>query len=117
MRRFACAALAALLSACSAPSPQERIDAAELAQLAPLKQTYSGVVMGFDFPSDTTLIVSLDIQSYMGMDDDAIDAMKARLLAGWRAAWVAAHPGAHALLTVRLIDFVGRTIAQESTRV
>ena len=116
LRALARAALAAtlLLSACSSPSSQERIQNTELAQLAPLKQTYSGTVMGFDFQGDTTLIVSIDIQNYIGMDDDASTAMKRAIYEAWRSAWGAAHPHQHAIVRVRLIDFVGRKIAEQS---
>ena len=120
MRALA-AGLALLLAACSSASPQERAQSAELAALAPLKQTYNGVIMGFDFPpgpsGDTTLIVSLDIQNYIGMDDPAAAAMKRNVLAQWRAAWTAAHPNQHATITVRMIDFVGRKLVEESARV
>ena len=108
---------AALVAACSSPSPQEKLQNAELAALAPLKTTYSGVVMGFDFSGDTTLLVSIDIQNYMGTDDDKLDAMKRDLLKSWRTAWTANHPGARGVLTVRLIDFVGKPIFEEKTTV
>ena len=49
---------------------------AELAAVAPLKQQYSGVVMGFDIRPQNTLIVSLDLQQYIETDDDVIAAMK-----------------------------------------
>ena len=35
----------ALVAACSSPSPAQRLDAAELEALAPLKRQYAGVVM------------------------------------------------------------------------
>ncbi len=111
------AALAALLTACSTRSPQQRVDDAELAFVAPLKEKYSGVVMGFDVRPQSTLVVSLDLQHYIETDDDAVAAMKRDVLARWRAAWTAAHPGAHAELLVRFIDFIGRTVAQETTKV
>lgn len=119
LRAFAVSAFAAaLLVGCSSqPSAQERIATAELAQMAPLKQTYSGVVMGFDLEGDKTLIVSLDIQSYIGMDDPAADAMRRTVVARWRSAWSAAHPHAHANLRARFIDFVGKKIDEESTSV
>lgn len=117
LRAAAYAALAALLTACSARLPQDRIDDAELAAVAPLKHEYAGVVMGFDIRPQSTLIVSLDLQHYIETDDDVIAAMKRDALAQWRAAWTAAHPSAHAVLHVRFIDFIGRTVAQESAKV
>jgi hypothetical protein len=114
--RFAAAALAVLLAACSAPAPQARSDA-ELAAVAPLRRQYPGLVMGFDIRPATTLIVSLDLQQYIDTDDETIAKMKRDTLARWRRTWAAAHPGAHAALQVRFIDFIGRTIATESARV
>ncbi len=115
LRVGAYAALAGLLMACSARSPQQRIDDAELAAVAPLKQKYSGVLMGFDVRPQSTLVVSVELQRYIETDDDVIEAMKRDVLARWRAAWTAAHPGTHAPLYVRFIDFIGRTVAREST--
>ncbi len=115
LRIVAYATLAALLTACGARAPQERIDDAELAALAPLKEKYSGVVMGFDIRSQNTLVVSLDLQHYIETDDDVVAAMRRDVLARWRAAWTGAHPRVHGVLRVRFIDFIGRTVAREST--
>ena len=117
LRIFVSTAMAAFIAACSAQSPQERVDAAELAAVAPLRQQYSGLVMGFDIRPQDRLIVSLDLQQYIETDDDVIAAMKRDAVARWRAAWTAAHPHEHALLTVRFIDFIGRKVAQETTKV
>lgn len=84
--------------------------------MAPLKSRYSGLVMGFDVHPPTTLVVSIDLQQYIETDDDTIAAMKRDALAHWRSAWIAAHPHAHATLTVRFIDFIGRKVAVETTR-
>jgi hypothetical protein len=102
------------IAACSATSSQERATDAEIAGLAPLKQHYPAVVMGFDVQHDTTLVVSLDLQQYIEMDDDAVDALKGAALTRWVAVWRGAHPHAHATLHVRFIDFVGRKVAEES---
>ncbi len=115
LRFLACAVVVMLAVACSSPSAQERINDAELAAVAPLRTQYSGVVMGFDIRSPNTLIVSLDLQSYLDMDDDAVAAMQRDVLRRWRAAWSAAHPHAHAAIHVRFIDFIGRKVADEST--
>jgi hypothetical protein len=108
------AALAFVLGACSTTSPQQRTADAEISSLEPLKQHYPSVVMGFDVQHDTTLVVSLDLQSYIGMDDDAVEALKHEALTGWVAVWSSAHPRAHGTLHVRFIDFIGRKVAEES---
>lgn len=117
VRRGVRLALVVALAACSAPSPREQAVTTEIAQLAPLKTTYSGVVMGFDVRDDTTLVVSLDLQSYIGMDDDAAEAMRRTVVQHWATAWPATHPGGHATLHVRFIDFIGRKIAEKTVRV
>jgi hypothetical protein len=109
-------ALVMLVGACSSPAPQQRAEAAELANLASLKQQYPEVVMGFDIQPENTLVVSLDLQHYIEMDDDVVAAMKRNSLSRWRSAWSAAHPHVHALLHVRFIDFIGRKVAEESTK-
>ena len=71
MRVSRAAALTALfLAACSSPAPNQRVDEAEVTALAPLKQKYPDIVMGFDVKPQTTLIVSLDLQHYIDADDD-----------------------------------------------
>jgi hypothetical protein len=116
LRFLAHAVVATLAVACSSPSARERTDAAELAAVAPLKTQYSGVVMGFDIRQPDTLIVSLDLQSYLDMDDDAVAAMEATALRRWRSAWESSHPHAHARLRVRFIDFIGRKVATLTTQ-
>ena len=116
LRFLARAVVATLVVACSSPSAQERTNDAELAAVAPLRTQYSGVEMGFDIRSPNTLIVSLDLQSYLDMDDDAVAAMQRNTLGHWRSAWGAAHPHAHAALHVRFIDFIGRKVAELSSR-
>lgn len=107
------AVLIAACAACSA-SPQERIDAGELASVTALKQKYP-VLAGFDIRPETTLIVSVDLQNYIEMDDADIPPMQRAVLARWRDAWSAAHPHAHATLHVRFIDFIGRKVATLAT--
>jgi hypothetical protein len=111
------ALLAALLAACTSPAQKPTIDAAEIAAMAPLKRHYSDIVMGFEVRPASTLIVSVDLQSYIETDDDTLKAMRRDALAHWRAAWIAAHPHRHVLLQVRFIDFIGRKVATESTKV
>lgn len=117
VRYLVCIASAALLAACSGPTPGQRAHQAELNDLAQLKRRYPDVVMGFDLRRDDTLIISLDLQQYIGMDDDAVAALKRDALARWRSAWIAQHPHEHALLRLHFIDFIGRRVADESTRV
>lgn len=110
-------ALAALLlAACSSP-PQHGVDDTELAAVAPLKQRYAGIVMGFDIKPATTLVVSLDLQAYTDADDDTVAALKRDALVRWRTVWAAAHPHDHAALEVRFIDFIGRKVATETATV
>ncbi|MBV8435360.1 MAG: hypothetical protein JO029_13865 [Candidatus Eremiobacteraeota bacterium] len=105
------------LAACSSQSPEERAQSQELAALAPLKQRYSDVVMGFDFKPHDTLVVSLDLQNYNGMNDDDQDKMKSAILAAWKSAWEQAHPGQHATIHTQILDFIGRTIARQDASV
>lgn len=114
---LAASVLAASAGCSSPPSPQQQVVATELDQMTPLKHTYSGILMGFDVRGETTLIASLDLQSYIGMDDDAAEAMRRAVVNRWRSAWSAAHLNAHATLHVRFIDFIGRKIAEQTVRV
>ena len=116
LRIFAHLTLAALV-ACSSPTTQQRIQAAELDDLAALRHQYPDVVMGFDLRPRNTLVISLDLQNYIEMDDDTVAALKRDALARWRSAWAGEHPHAHAVLHLRFIDFIGRTVAEETTRV
>ncbi|MGB8520335.1 MAG: hypothetical protein WCD38_09265 [Candidatus Tumulicola sp.] len=117
-RRFALiACVLPSLAACSSPSAHERTVSTELAAIDPLKKTYSGVLMGFDVRGETTLLASLDLQAYIGTDDDTDTAMRRAVVEGWRRAWAAAHPNAHATLHILFIDFTGRTIAEKTTAV
>ena len=106
-----------MLVACSQPSPQQRLDDGEIEALAPLKSRYAGIVMGFDVKPQTTLNASIDLQAYIDADDDRLAAMRKEALVRWRSIWIARHPGAHALVSVRFIDFIGRKVAQESSPV
>jgi hypothetical protein len=85
--------------------------------MMPLKRQYSDVVMGFDVHPQTTLIVSVDLQQYIETDDETIAAIRRDAVGRWRAAWIAAHPHQHAILHVRFIDFIGRKVVTESTKV
>jgi hypothetical protein len=117
VRLLAHLALAALVAACGSPTAQQRVAAAELSDLAALKRQYPDVVMGFDLRPRNTLVISLDLQNYIEMDDDSVAALKRAALARWRSAWAAEHPHAHAVLHLRFIDFIGRKVAEETTRV
>jgi len=87
-----------------------------LETLTPLKQKYQDVVMGFDFKPKETLIVSLDLNNYNGMGDDDQDAMKKAIGATWRTAWQKAHPQQHTTIHLKLMDFIGRTIATQDVK-
>ena len=109
--------VAALGAACNSPTPQQRIQAAELNDLAALKRQYPDVVMGFDFRRHNTLVISLDLQQFIEMGDDAVAALKRDALARWRSAWIGEHPHEHGVLRLRFIDFIGRRVADETTKV
>lgn len=117
-RLFALTALA-LCAACSAPpSAQERARDAELAAVAPLRTKYQGVVMGFDVSHGTTLVVSLDMQDLVDqMDDGTQNAMRRDVLSRWSGAWKAQHPGEHAALEVRFVDFRGNPVFTDRAKV
>jgi hypothetical protein len=109
-------ALLIALAACAPhPSPQEEITAKETASLAPLKAKYPDIVVAFN-PSGARLDIAIDANGYISTDDDAVTAFKARALQQWRTAWSAAHPHQHVLLTVRLVDFMGRTWVTEHVK-
>jgi hypothetical protein len=111
LQRWICAVV--ILAACAAPSPDQRAADAELSALAPLKQRYP-VVGGFDVKTPTTLVVSLDLQTYIGMSDDETAAVRRAVAERWRTAWMQSHPQSHAILHVRFIDFIGRKVAEET---
>jgi hypothetical protein len=105
-----------MIAGCATSSAQQRAADAELAALAPLKQTYP-VVVGFDVRTPTTLVVSLDLQTYIGMSDGDAAAMKRGVVDRWRAAWIQSHPKSHGVLSVRFIDFIGRKVGEAATTV
>ena len=109
------ALLIAALAACS-PAPKDAGDA-EIAAMAPLRQRYPDLVAGFEIRPATTLIVSLDLQNYIEADDSEIAAMKRSALERWRTVWAGAHPHRHAVLEIRFIDFIGRKVASETTKI
>jgi hypothetical protein len=108
--------LSVVLAACTQPSAQDRIEAAERAALAPLKAKYSDLILGYDFHG-RAVDISVDLQAYDDMDDDAEAAMERRALRDWRSAWLSQHPHDHGVLTVRFLDFRAETITKESVRV
>lgn len=115
-RFFVGAILCLVASGCSKPSDQAQVEQKERDLLAPLKTTYSDQVMGYDI-KETTLDISIDANAVLSMDADAEDAMKGRALRDWKSTWVATHPGQHATVRVRMIDFRGTNYADESAKV
>ncbi|HET9031226.1 MAG TPA: hypothetical protein VFN49_13720 [Candidatus Aquilonibacter sp.] len=117
MRTRSLLLLTALLAvACSsAPTPQERAEQTERDAMAPLKQRYPDVVMGFDFHG-TSADVSVDLNQEIQMDDDKEDAMRNQAVAMWRSAWMKANPGKHATLTLRILDFRGNVNWKKTTK-
>ncbi|MBV8196891.1 MAG: hypothetical protein JO263_02040, partial [Candidatus Eremiobacteraeota bacterium] len=104
-------AIALLVAACGSPSLQERTADAEIHDMGALKRQYPDVVSGFDLRPHDTLVVSLDLQHYIEMDDDAVVALKRDALERWRAVWLRHHPHEHGILYLRFIDFIGRKVA------
>jgi ABC-type glycerol-3-phosphate transport system substrate-binding protein len=104
------AALLSLLTfaACSAaPTPQERTETTEQSVLASLKTKYPNVVTAFNI-SGNRLDISIDANGYNQTDDDGLDQLKSDAAATWKASWEKAHPNQHAVLTVRMLDFMNR---------
>jgi len=115
--RAAAAALFLMVTACSsAPSPQEQTENTERAAMTPLKTKYPEVVMGFDFHGPVA-DVSVDSNAELDMDDSVEDAMRNQAFTMWRAAWQKTHPGEHATLTVRILDFRGLVTWKKSGKV
>ena len=111
-------ALVLILGAACAPRPsaQEQVDAQEAAALAPLKAAYPDIVVAFDMKGATQLDISIDANGYISTGDSDVDKFKATASRDWRTAWSAAHPHQHALLTLRLVDFMGRTWVTEHVK-
>lgn len=95
------------------PTPQQQIDTQETAALAPLKAQYPDIVVAFNMKGATQLDIAIDANGYISTGDDDIDKFKAVAVRDWRSAWSAAHPHEHAKLTLRMVDFMGRTWATE----
>jgi hypothetical protein len=105
------------IAACTpALSPQQRIDAQEMTAVTPLRAKYAPAVDGLDVKGDT-LVVGVDLQGLSDMDElDEVD-MKHDILSKWRAAWIDAHPNAHATIHVQFLDFRGNQESAESVKV
>ncbi len=114
-RRSLVALLLGAIAACSSPTLRERVEARERELMTPLHTRYADVVMGFDFHGPS-VDVSIDANALESTDDSVVDAMKSEALRRWRATWLDANPGHHALLTVRLIDFRGKVWTTEHVR-
>jgi hypothetical protein len=97
------------------PTAQEQIAATETTALAPLKVKYPDIVVAFA-PNGTRLDISIDANGYISTGDDDVARFKASAAHDWLAAWSSAHPHQHALLTVRLMDFMGRTWVTEHVK-
>jgi hypothetical protein len=112
--RAAIALLLTLVVACAPqPTPQQQIDAKETAALGPLKAQYPDIVVAFDMKGTTQLDISIDANGYISTGDNDVDKFKALAIRDWRSAWISAHPHEHGKLTLRLVDFMGRTWATE----
>jgi hypothetical protein len=111
-------ALVLILGTACAPQPtaQEQIDAQETTSLAPLKKAYPDIVVAFNMKGPTQLDIAIDANGYISTGDNDVDKFKALAAEDWRTAWADAHPHQHALLTLRLVDFMGRTWATEHVK-
>ena len=105
----------ALLCACSSPSPAQQTEQRERDLMGQLKTKYPDVVMGFDFHG-TAVDVSIDPNGMIALGEDDEAAMKAAALQRWKTTWIQTHPGAHATVTVHLIDFRGKPYYSASTK-
>lgn len=105
------------LVACSpAPSPQAQTEQRERDLMGALKTQYPDVVTGFDFHGNA-VDVSVDPDALLSMDEDAEAALKAASLERWKTAWTQTHKGAHATITLRLIDYRGNRYYNASAKV
>jgi outer membrane usher protein FimD/PapC len=114
-RAIAALVLAVTASCATAQSPQERIESTEQAALAPLKAKYPDLVTAFDLAGNR-LDLSIDANAYIQTDDNVVERFKHDAAGAWRSAWMKAHPGQHATLTLRLVDFMSRSWATERIR-
>jgi hypothetical protein len=62
------------------------------------------------------LDLSIDANAYIQTDDDVVAKFKRDAAGAWRSAWIKAHPHEHAMLTLRLVDFMSRNWATEKIR-
>jgi hypothetical protein len=116
-RRFSCALFLAIAACSAAPTAQQRIESAELKKLAAVKVKYQGVIAGYDIHGPS-IDVSLDEQTMIDrLDENSQAAMNDDVTAHWRSIWGATHPGKHAQLTVRFINFRGVLLAKEHATV
>ncbi len=115
--RVFCAALVlAVVTACSAPSPQAASEAHAVAHMQPMREGNDDTVVGFEVHG-TRMDVSIDLNAWETIDDDADQAIKDDAMRRWKEAWSAENPGKHATLTVRLRDYHGRTFFTETGKV
>jgi hypothetical protein len=117
-RRIAAATLAlATLAGCTGnTSPATAAANAETAALAPLRAKYDNTITGFDI-NGARVDVSVDLDKFDSMDPDDVPGFKANVLRDWSVAWSAQHPRRHAALTVRFLDYFGKTVTSESSNV
>lgn len=107
--------LAGVASCAQQPTPAERIESTEQASLAPLKAKYPDIVTAFDITGNR-LDLAIDANGYIQTGDDEVDRFKSDAASAWRTAWMKAHPHQHAMLTLRLMDFMNRVWATEHVR-
>lgn len=84
--------------------------------MEPFKSKYSDTIMGFDFKG-TSVDISIDANALMSMDDDSEAALKSQAIRDWANTWRNTHPGKHATVTLRILDFRGTQYAKEFAKV
>lgn len=109
------AGVIAVASCSPAPTAQQRAHAIERAALAPLQKNYAKIVTAFDI-SGTRLDLAINANAYIATGDDTLSRFRAQALRDWRDGWRKAHPGKHAVLTLRLMDYINRVWATEHTK-
>lgn len=98
-------------------SPSQLTVDREIAALAPLKNNSESTIVGMDVKDNTELVLSLDVEAWTSIDEDDDTAIEALALKDWKAAWIHEHPGLHATLHVRFVDYHGSPIYNERAAV
>jgi len=115
-RVFSVALVLGVVCACAGPTPQEASLAREMTAMQPMRGEFDDTVLGFDV-AGSQISVGIDLNQWETIDDDADQAIKSEALDRWKKAWSKEHPGEHATVTVRLVDYHGHAFFRESAKV